>query len=197
LLLVRHVRKQTNMSSRKIIAICGLKRCGKDTLADFIQSKYGFQNIKIADPLKDMCAQLFGLSHAQIEGDVKEVVDPRWGVAPRQILQFVGTEMFQFKLQELMPQIGRSFWMRQLLDKHKHGCFVVSDMRFVHEYEILKAAQPDLIVIKIVRDGLKINVYNEHSSEKEWEHIPESFTVYNNGSIEQMFRDFESKYMLD
>ena len=151
--------------SRNIIAICGLKRCGKDTLADYIVSRYGFEKVKIADPLKEACKQLFGLTDAQVELDEKDVVDDKWGVAPRQILQFVGTEMFQFKLQELLPDIGRSFWMRQLLETHKKGCIVISDMRFVHEYEILKAAQPDLVVIKIVRDSKehKDDCYCQHA----------------------------------
>ena len=183
--------------ARKIIAICGVKRSGKDTLADYIVSRYGFEKIRIADPLKHMCKGLFGLTDAQIEGDDKEVIDPRWGVAPRAILQFVGTEMFQFKLQKLMPHVGRSFWMRQLLETHTHGCFVISDMRFLHEYEILKAAEPDLVVIKLMRDTVKSNSFSEHSSEKEWDRIPATMTIRNDTSIEQLYREFEAQYHLD
>lgn len=182
------------MSHRKIIAITGLKRSGKDTLADYIVEKYGFTKVKIADPLKDICKQLFGLTDSQVETDEKEVVDANWGVTPRQILQFVGTEMFQWKLQELMPDIGRAFWMRQLLQTHTNDNIVISDMRFVHEYNILKAAQPDLIVVRLIRDGQTCNA-DQHSSEKEWDQIPASIIVNNISTMSVLYAEFEKQFV--
>jgi len=37
----------------KIIGVCGLARSGKDTVADYIESKYGFQKYVMSDVLRD------------------------------------------------------------------------------------------------------------------------------------------------
>lgn len=172
---------------RQIIAICGLKRCGKDTLADYIVDKYGFVKVKIADPLKQICKNLFQLSEDQVETDAKEVIDPRWGVAPRRLMQFVGTEMFQYKLQELLPAVGRHFWIQQMTTRHPDHNIVISDMRFLHEYEFLKATGDELIVVKIERNS---STYDEHCSEKEWQDIPSDIVIQNNTTPIAMFEQF-------
>ena len=38
--------------SPKIIAICGVMRSGKDTIANHLVENYGYENVKIADTLK-------------------------------------------------------------------------------------------------------------------------------------------------
>ncbi len=37
----------------KVIGICGLARSGKDTVADYIESEYGFQKFVMSDVLRD------------------------------------------------------------------------------------------------------------------------------------------------
>ncbi len=37
----------------KVIGVCGLARSGKDTVADYIESKYGFQKYVMSDVLRD------------------------------------------------------------------------------------------------------------------------------------------------
>ena len=95
----------------RIVAICGPKGAGKDALADHLVSVYGYEKIKFADVLKDAVGILFGFTREQMDdGDLKEVVDIRWGVTPRKVLQFFGTEVMQYKLQELMPNMDRNSW---------------------------------------------------------------------------------------
>ena len=92
---------------KRIIAICGAKRSGKDVLASHIVNKYGYTRLSFAEPLKHIVKLLFDFNDQQvglIEGsnDEKDTLDERWGISPRKALQFVGTEILQNKIQELL-----------------------------------------------------------------------------------------------
>lgn len=172
-----------------IIAICGYKRSGKDTLANIISEKYGHKHIKIASKLKEIVQTLFSFTYDQIENDAKEQVDPRWGITPRQVMQFVGTEMFQYKLQEIMPDVKRSFWIRGLVASlSPTDKVVISDLRFKHEYEELKKL--GVYVIKVTRPDL-ISLQDTHPSETEFNDIPVDLDVVNEGI------EFMKKYLVD
>lgn len=162
-----------------IIAICGSRRAGKDTLARYLCEKYNYEHLKIAGKLKQILHELFGFSHEQMETDAKEDIDPRWGVSPRKVMQFVGTEMFQYKLQELLPQVGREFWIKSLLEtiQKKKTNIVISDLRFIHEYQALRQFTPKLYVIRIERNNTPIDT--THSSETEYLSIPANRIVQN------------------
>ena len=41
-----------------MIGICGLKGSGKDTVADFLSTTYGFEKRALAAPIKYICAYL-------------------------------------------------------------------------------------------------------------------------------------------
>jgi hypothetical protein len=176
-----------NIGNVKVVAICGMKRVGKDTAAMFIEKTFDFKHVKISEPLKRVCNILFGFTHEQMENDTKDVIDERYGITPRKVMQFMGTEMMQYKLQELMPAEGRSFWINTLL-RQEGGPIVISDMRFLHEAQAIKKKYgAQSIIIKVVRQGLD-NV-DEHTSEKEWTQISEDFVVNNNKDISYFERE--------
>jgi hypothetical protein len=168
----------------RIIAICGCKRVGKDTVAEHLRDKLGYKVVKFAEPLKDMLKVLFGFSHEQIES-TKDVVDPMWGVAPRKVMQFFGTEIMQFEVQRLLPNIDRGFFVKSLLARHKDDeRIVISDMRFIHEWEAIKNTHSDSLIIKITRNG---GLVDDHVSEKELEQIQPDLVIENNGTLESLF----------
>ena len=101
-----------------IIAICGGKCCGKDTIANIISDRYGFQRVKIEKNL-EVCTIILNFSDEQMESDTKDVSDQYWGITPRHAMQFIGTEVMQFKIQELLPNIGRNIWITSLLESMK------------------------------------------------------------------------------
>lgn len=170
----------------QVIAICGLKRCGKDTVANYIQHKFEYKHVKISQPLKDVCAYLFNWSQNQLEDNVKDVIDPKWGITPRDAMKFFGTEVMQFKLQELLPNVKREFWVRKLIESSSEKKIVISDVRFMHEYDVLKSNCPNLIVIKIAKHE-KLITYDTHSSETEWKRIKEDYFIQNDGSISELY----------
>jgi len=80
-------------SSKRIIGLAGLARSGKDTVARMLLEHDRVAAYALADPLKEGCQVLFGLSDDQAWGDDgKENTIALWGRSPRQLFQRVGTE---------------------------------------------------------------------------------------------------------
>lgn len=171
----------------RVIAICGLKQSGKDTIADFLVSQYGYKKVRIAETLKEMCTMLFGLNQDQIEGSMKDQVDTRWGVSPRQIMQFFGTEVMQYQIQHLIPNTGRTFWIKSLLERHAHeSTIVISDLRFIHEWEMIKQKYGQNALILKVVNPRTLNEDDKHVSEQEWLDIPAEREIVNDSTIEAL-----------
>lgn len=175
----------TNFKHFKIIAICGFKGSGKDFVANYISQVYNYEHLKISSKLKEATKLLFDMNDEQIEGDKKELIDERWNVTPRQVMQFIGTEIFQYKIQDLVPECNRDFWIKSFvntLNTQKKGNVVISDMRFLHEYNYLRKYMPvhDLVVIRIdnVVDSM-YDVEDVHVSETEYKKIPIDFQINN------------------
>ena len=169
----------------RVIAICGYKRSGKDTIADFFVSTYGYKPLKIAEGLKNLMKTMFDFTDAQLE-ETKDVTDQRWGITPRRAMQFFGTEIMQHEVQKLLPDIGRNFWMRKITNTLSNASaderFVISDMRFHHEYEALKEFYP--FIIKVTNPSVKC--VDTHCSETEFDTIPHHIEIINDGTLEAL-----------
>jgi dephospho-CoA kinase len=170
----------------RIIAICGARRCGKDTLAHILEEHYGYKHLKISQELKSIVSQLFSFNQEQLENDNKDFVDERYGITPREIMQFFGTEMMQYKLGELLPSMGKKFWIKLFIERYiktnPYEKIVVSDMRFIHEYEELKKYNALVVQIKRNNNPYKNDKLDNHISEKEYKEIPVDLMLENNDS---------------
>tara|TARA_Y100000389_G_C17398134_1_gene483779 strand:- start:391 stop:966 length:576 start_codon:yes stop_codon:yes gene_type:complete len=158
-----------------LILLCGYKRCGKDTVASYLSNKYDFHHLKISYLLKKTLKLLFNFSEEQLEGDLKEVIDEHWKITPRDTMKFVGTNLFQFNIQQLVPGICRNFWIKGLCEKinadynDNKKNIVISDLRFIHELDYLSnnINSHEIVIVKIVRDGLIIQENITDISENE------------------------------
>ena len=147
-----------------LVLLCGYKRCGKDTVASYLSQNYNFNHLKISYLLKKTLKILFNFTDDQLEGDLKESLDKNWKITPRDAMKFIGTDIFQFNIQKLIPEIGRNFWIKGLCEKinndfkDNNNKIVISDLRFIHELDYIYNNIPthDIIIIKIMRDGLII-----------------------------------------
>jgi dephospho-CoA kinase len=166
----------------QVIALCGRKRVGKDTVANFICHGYGYKNVKFAEPLKSAVQALFGFTDHQIEED-KETIDPLWGISPRNAMQFIGCNIIQYEFQKLIPNIGREFFVKSLLHKYSNDKIVISDLRFVHEFKAIQKFD-NAVVIKIIRPS--VDDGDTHISETEIDEIEGHYTIENNGSIDDL-----------
>jgi dephospho-CoA kinase len=172
----------------KIIALCGKMRSGKDTVADYLTMMYGYKKVKFAEPLKKGVQAFYGFSDEQME-TTKDVVDNRWGITPRKAMQFFGCEVCQQQIQQILPDIGRTFFVKSLLAKYEGQKIVISDMRFLHEFEAIDKI-PGSLIIKIERDHL--NHAETHISEIEVEKIQTKYTISNNKDLEYLYGIIET-----
>ena len=179
------VVKKNYLTKPKIIAICGAKRSGKDVLADHLVQEYGYKKLRFAEPLKQITQTLFNFSNEQIgDGDIKDVVDERWNITPRKALQFFGTEVMQYKVQDLLPGIDRRFLACSLVSKiQPDQYYVISDMRFYHEYE--EMAKLNAYVIKVDRFPVTI-IPDIHPSEIEYKTIPHDAYITNDKDVDTL-----------
>jgi dephospho-CoA kinase len=165
----------------KIIALCGQMHNGKSTAAKFYQSR-GYELISFAAPLKSALQIIFGLSNEEMAN--KDTPTDVFGaqIAPRQLLQHVGTELFQYNLQ--MPHIGRNIWALNLAQRmEKHKKYIIDDMRFLHEYETLKKYYPEMITILIHNSATAA----EASHESERVVCPINYRVANLGTVSDLY----------
>jgi len=175
-----------------IIGLLGNKNVGKDTLADYLVSYKKFQKYAFADSLKECLHSLFGFNQEQLNGSLKETIDEVWNITPREVLQFFGTEIMQLKIQELLPNINKNFFVKrfqQFLNNNKNKNIVISDVRFQHEINFIK--EQGGIIIKINRDNSSKTFLN-HVSESKIDYLSGvDFTIINNESVDNYFKKID------
>lgn len=188
-----------------IIGLVGYKRSGKNTVADFLEGRYDFRPYALAGPIKRICCNIFNWDYRHTEGELKEVLDPYWGISPRSAMQWIGTEAFQKYLPrdfELFDAVtGRLIWTRLFIKWYEEkvvsdGTYgmcdcpdaVITDVRFPHEVETinkeLKQYKP--VFIRINRPGLSHK--DRHESEA---HIDELPVVAEIGNASNSVVDFK------
>ena len=148
------------MKTKTMIGLVGKKGSGKDTMADFLVSDYGYRKLAMADPLKKACKILFDFSDAQLsDHQEKERVDERWGISPRQAFQTMGTDLIR-------KHIFDDFWLRRAdmeVGHYLEENMVVSDIRFPNEAQWVK--NHGGILIRIHSPCLIVPEEDTHSSE--------------------------------
>lgn len=75
-----------------IVALVGKVGAGKSTACRLAEREFGAAITSVVDPLKKMTGEIYQLRHNQLWGDfhTKELVDPRYGETPRELMCKVG-----------------------------------------------------------------------------------------------------------
>lgn len=148
-------RPAANDNLPRVVALTGAAGSGKSTAAEYLIRHHGYERVKFAGPLKDMCRAI-GLTEDHIEGHLKEVpCDMLCGKTPRYLMQAVGTELGR-------NLIGEDFWI--LLWLHRvvgAKRVVVDDCRFPNEAGAVRSLGG--VIIKLEGRG---GIAGGHESEK-------------------------------
>jgi hypothetical protein len=183
-------------SKFKLIGITGQKYNGKDTIADYLCQRYGYKRVAFADPLKNACGILFGFNHEQLHGSLKEVPDKYWfGLTPRKVLQFFGTDLLRKSMRDLDENFGENFWLlcadktiKDILSGDEDAFIVISDVRFPNECEMIKNLGGT--VIRVNRPSVNGNI-DAHDSEKLISTLPVHFEINNDKSLDNLYREVD------
>jgi hypothetical protein len=178
-----------------VIGITGRKYNGKDTLAEYLVKNHNFIQLSFAEPLKQICQTLFGFSNEQLYGNLKEVIDPRWGISPRTAFQYIGTELFRKQMKIIMPHIQDNFWIECLSNKIKsitqsnpEAKIVISDVRFPNEVDVIRSFGGN--VFRVTRPS-ENNVQDCHESELLIESLNVDSDIMNDSDLKTLFNNFD------
>lgn len=120
--------------------LIGKMRSGKDEAASFLINKYGGKNLKFADPLYEMEAEIFRIAQVAIPEDKTK---------RRRLLQFLGTEWGRETIDpNLWAKVMDSRLIAQKYNSDANRIFI-TDCRFPDEVEVLR--KHDFKIIKIQR----------------------------------------------
>jgi dephospho-CoA kinase len=179
-----------------IIAICGKKGSGKDTIGNYLCEKYDFLKLNFADPLKEACKHIFELTDEQLYGDKKEIIDEYWNITPREIMQFVGTELLREQLKNKFNNIGSNIWtmlmkkkIANILEKNSEQNIVISDLRFLNEYNLLNSLNG--VILKVTNNNVKNFIGNTHESETEMDNIKYNYIIENNLELSDLYEKID------
>lgn len=179
-----------------LLGIMGKKGSGKDTVSDYLVEHYQFHKLAFAGPIKQVAQNMFDFTEQQLNGELKETIDKRWGISPREVFQKLGTEFGQFDLPKYFPPLGkkvnRNFWVERLKIEYgklpNNSNVIVSDVRFNHEIEAIKKMGGKIIYIE--RNDRIWEKQDIHLSEKEMETINRNLfdiLLDNNNCKQQLF----------
>lgn len=162
----------------------GTNGAGKDEIARHLSSHHGYVQYGLADPIKLMLTALpFMELHKWEDRFWKErEVHPVFGVTRRHMARTLGTEW--------RNTICEDMWTR--LAKHaldllltSHAGMVISDIRFQHEVEWLRANGGQLIVV--IRGNGVDTEGPSHSSEAGVQTESTDHVIYNMGTLPQLY----------
>lgn len=177
-----------------LIGLLGKKRSGKDTSADHLVKNHGFIKMSFADPLKEAVGILFGFSDEQLYGNSKEEIDPTWGITPRLVFQWFGTEIFRTEISAILPNIKNNFWVEafkvrylNLIKNNPNMKIVVADVRFQNEIDIIHKLGGTIIKI----DRVSVKSDDNHASENIDSLNEYNTLIENNGTIEELYKKLD------
>jgi hypothetical protein len=167
----------------RIILLTGWSESGKDTVADILVKEYRFKKYAFADPLKDLCASLYGFP--------RELANTQEG--KRNTWQ-VGTNMKtirQLLLETALvdrARFGDDIYAREILERillDMPENVVISDLRYYTEIACFK--QMPFEIWKVVRED-QTNSPVQDPSEHMLETLNPNQTIMNDGKSMENLR---------
>jgi hypothetical protein len=172
-----------------LIALLGFRGSGKSTIANYLVDNYNFTSLAFAEKLKQVVSTAFDINLELLDGNslesrvYRETQNEFWAMTPRQMLETVGTKLFR-------KGISEDFWVKIVEKRIIHLLsagenVVISDLRFVNEWEMLKKYNVKVVFV----DNGKL-VENEYETGS----IQYDIKIENQGiTKEELYKEIEDK----
>ena len=196
--------------SVRLIGIVGNAHTGKDSLAKYLANSLDATVYihPFAWFLKGCASEAFGIPFDNFVSTVtKEQTHPFWGVSPREVAQYVGTEMFRaldsdFWIYRLIGHIDGDLELPEAWEAYSDGdVLLIPDVRFENEVEFILANNGHLI--HLTRPGEVGNVgIPGHESEAGISSsvLASLYHIHNGGTLEELYLEvdkFIDKFFAD
>lgn len=148
---------------------------GKDTVADYICQKYGFEKLAFADELKNICYQIGWNGEKDEKG--------------RRLLIDIGNSARKY---------DKDVWVKKIISKilkDKDKNYVISDCRFANEYKNIKSLFKEVYLIGITSTIRGDRRLLGDESQKEYYEIKKDFVIMNNYKTKEGLYDGIDKIM--
>jgi hypothetical protein len=194
----------------RIVALCGLRGAGKDSVADVLERRHGFRRFSFAGKLKDVVSALFGWDRELLDGRTeasrrwREQEDRWWGerldmpgLTPRAALQQIGTDALRGWHEEIWLAAAERSLAQLMSESAGGGGVVVTDCRFRNEISMLRHMGASVVHVRrgplppwlaswMERAELP-DPAKHHVSEWEWAQDPTLLTeLDNSGTLEEL-----------
>jgi hypothetical protein len=190
------------MNKRLILSLSAYKQSGKDTLADYLSSAYGFKKISFAAKLKDMVAAQYNVP--------REFMDsPTHKEMPLTHLPVIHSDLTTESLQRMLSMELRSgywtpralcilegsvkravhsnYWVKYAIQEALEDStqsYVVTDMRYKSEADTINMLFPENRVIRIDRYS---DINTNDPSERDMDDYKWNYVIQNKGTKEDLY----------
>lgn len=193
-------------NASKIILLTGYKSSGKDTAGEYLVSHHGYTRLAMADALKDHVSRKYGIPRYYFDDRrYKEEPLTRFPLDPKdKTSKFL---CFSFGGYGLSPKywtprallimegsvaraVDPSFWVGQVLQEihtWPERNYVVTDVRYRSELELIKVTHPSARTVCIYRGESN----SSDASERDLDHVETDFLVVNTGTKEELYSKLE------
>jgi hypothetical protein len=150
-----------------LIGLVGRARSGKDTVANLM----GLPILKLAKPVKDAVRVLYGWTDMHIEGALKDTLDPKFNITPREAMIHITNAM--------KKRHGIDFFANRFMDEWDGKSGIVTDVRYQVDAEILRLK--GAVIVRVERPGCSF-----HPHEDGLENIRVDYLIRNDGTVSDL-----------
>lgn len=190
----------------RIIALSAYKGSGKDTVADYLVSGYGYTKKSFAAKLKDLVSETYRVPREDLDHPEKKEM-------PLHNLPVISTDSFTESIHTMLRQELKSgYWTpralcilegsikRAVYSNHwvqsiavqimadPLGSYVISDLRYKSEVDTLRILLPNVEIVRISRFS---TVETQDPSERNLDDFQFDKVISNMGTLDELYNAVE------